>query len=150
MDAHPIGVIDQGASGAARFEVLRAFSTKATNYALALQVRIYEVGAKPPYQMAVVEASDVPALIAALSQMARAAEARKRGEATQNSTTSHRFGSLGIGLSSSGSEDRVYLVAGDKDPAKLTLDLDGLGRVETLVKRAAEKIRELERVHEKG
>jgi hypothetical protein len=41
-------------------------------------------------------------------------------------------------------------VAGDKDPAMVTLDLDGLGRVETLVKRAAEKIRELERVHEKG
>jgi hypothetical protein len=152
MDSHPIGAIgsvEPGASGVARFDVLRAFSAKTSAQALALQIQIVEPGAKARNQIALVEASDVPALMAALSAMSRAVEARQRGEVAPDGAPSHRFGSLGIGLAS-GSEDRAYLAAGDRDPARLTLGLDDLIRVEALVKRAAEKMRELERSLEKG
>jgi hypothetical protein len=149
VDAHPIGLVDQGASGSARFDVLRAFNMKASTQALALQIRILDAGSRARHQTAVVESGDVPALMAALSEMGKTVEARKRGEPGAGGP-SHRFGSLDIGLSPPGSEDRVYLATGEKDPVRVTLDLDGLSRVEALVRRAADKMRELERALEKG
>jgi hypothetical protein len=144
-DMHPIGAIDHGASGSARFEVLRLFSARSATRALALLVRMYEGGAAPRFREGVVEASEIPALMAALHEIARTAEARKRGDPSPGSVSSYRFGSLAIEIPPAGAEDRVSLLAGNKEPAKLTLDLAGLSQVERFVTRAAEKIRELER-----
>jgi hypothetical protein len=150
MDMHPIGLIDQRDLGSARFQVVRAFSARTATHAFALQVRMYEGGANPRFRLAVVEASDLPALTAALAEMAAAAAARTRGEATRSSAMSYRFGSLGIELSASGPEERVHLLGGDKEPARLTLDLDGLSQVQGFVKRAAERIGDLERLQNRG
>ncbi len=95
------------------------------------------------------DATDLPALKAAVTQLAKVAETRNKGEEAQSGPTWYRFGSLGIGVVLREERQSFYVSAGDETRARLTLTLEELNQIGALVGRAEDKIRELEREYKK-
>lgn len=132
--------------GAAKFEVMRAYTPGRTDYVLALRAEVEESGRLKREAIGVLDEEEVMSLVAALPQMARMRETLSRGQQAQNTEVDFRGGSLQVGFFVSmrgGSRENLYVKAGSIGATTVFFDVSDFPKLEALVSQAATKIQQL-------
>ncbi len=147
-DAFLIGAI-QSQDGDVRFDVVRTHGSKGgpDTYGLKFQV----MRRRPPYRFetAVLEAQELPALMAALDRMAKSAAAGDPEQTAAAVLAAYQGGTISVRLSPGGADRRLYVQIASKNPLRVALPVADLDAMTAYVRQAATKIRELERDEQK-
>ena len=131
--------------GSAKLEVARAYTPGQKDYFLALRIEVTESGRLSRERVGTLDAEEVRSLASAIPQMSKMIEVLKQGQEAESTEVGFKGGSVQIGffvsrLRSSGTNESLFIRAGDIAAVTAYFELSEMGRLEALVNQAATKI----------
>ena len=146
-DAFPIGAMGSQ-DGDVRLDVVRRHIPGGGADAYWLKFQALKKGPRPRFQIAILEAQELPALMAALERMAKIVAESDPGQTAADSAA-YKGDTVSVALSPGGATRRLYVQVGATNPTRVAFPIDDLNAMTAYIQRAAAKIRDLERDEKK-